>query len=131
MGRRLHDYNQGLGKHSECSMMESEFLAMAEQTLDAIEAAFERAAEAGDLDIESKRTGNVLELEFVDIGSKNNNNNQTPKQKKWVAARSGGFHYKRDGIRWINTRDGTELFAALSDMASMQAGAPIHLSGDS
>jgi len=112
-------------------MMESEFLAMAEQTLDAIEAAFERAAEAGDLDIESKRTGNVLELEFVDNGSKIIINSQAPMQEMWVAARSGGFHYKRDGIRWINTRDGTELFAALSDMASMQAGAPIHLSGDS
>jgi len=45
----------------------------------------------------------------------------------WVAARSGGFHYKRVGDEWLNTRDGSELFAALSSMASEQAGAPVVL----
>jgi len=35
-----------------------------------------------------------------------------------VAAKSGGFHYKQDGGQWRNTRDGSELFAALSDMVS-------------
>lgn len=111
-------------------MTESEFLAAAEETLDAIEAAFERAAEAGDLDIESKRTDNVLEIEFIDQGSKIIVNSQAPMREMWVAARSGGFHYKRDGARWINTRDGTELFAALAEMASGQAGVRISLSAD-
>lgn len=111
-------------------MTESEFLAAAEETLDAIEAAFERAAEAGDLDIESKRTDNVLEIEFIDQGSKIIVNSQAPMREMWVAARSGGFHYKRDGARWINTRDGTELFAALAEMASSQAGTRISLSAD-
>lgn len=111
-------------------MTESEFLKAAEETLDAIEAAFERATETGDLDIESKRSGNVLEIEFIDQGSKIIVNSQAPMQEMWVAARSGGFHYKRDGARWINTRDGTELFAALSEMASGQAGVRISLSAD-
>jgi CyaY protein len=29
--------------------------------------------------------------------------------------------------QWINARDGSELFAALSNMASLQAGAPVVL----
>lgn len=111
-------------------MTESEFMEVAEETLDAIEAAFEKAAEACDLDIECKRTGNVLEIEFIDQGSKIIVNSQASMQEMWVAARSGGFHYKRDCERWINTRDGTELFAALSEMASGQADARIRLSAD-
>jgi len=111
-------------------MTESEFLEVAEETLAALEAAFERAAEAGDLDIEFKRMGNVLEIEFVDQGSKIIVNSQAPMQEMWVAARSGGFHYKWDGARWINTRNGTELFAALSEMASSQAGVRISLGLD-
>jgi CyaY protein len=48
----------------------------------------------------------------------------------WVAAKSGGFHYKRDGVQWRNTRDGSELFVALSQMVSAQAGIPLTLSAD-
>lgn len=103
-------------------MTESEFIALAEQTLGAIEAAFERAAEESDADIESSRSGNVLEIEFVDNGSKIIVNSQTPMQEIWVAARSGGFHFRREGERWINTRDGSDLFDTLSATASAQAG---------
>jgi CyaY protein len=42
-----------------------------------------------------------------------------------VAARSGGFHYKRVDGQWRNTRDGSELFAALSQVASEQGGAQV------
>lgn len=107
-------------------MTESEFMMLAEQTLGALEAAFERVAQNSDLDIETKRTGNVLEIEFVDKGSKIIINSQSPMQEIWVAARMGGFHYKREGTRWINTRDGSELFSALADMAGMQAGVPVN-----
>lgn len=103
-------------------MTESEFLALAEETLDLIEAAVERAADAADADIECSRSGNVLEMEFVDDGSKIIVNSQTPMKEIWVAARAGGFHFRREGGQWINTRDGSELFAALSDLASGQAG---------
>ncbi len=43
-------------------------------------------------------------------------------QEMWVAARSGGFHYKYDGQKWLNTRDGSELFATLSGIAQEQGG---------
>lgn len=106
----------------ECSMTESEFMAIAEEAIDQIEASLEHAADANDLDIECSRTGNVLEVEFVDNGSKIIINSQTPMQELWVAAKSGGFHYRRDGLCWLNTRDGSELFAALSGMVSAQSG---------
>lgn len=103
-------------------MTESEFLGLAETTLDAIEAVLEQAASASALDIECSRTGNVLEIEFVDNGSKIIINSQAPMQEIWVAAKSGGFHFRREGQQWINTRDGSELFAALSGMVSGQSG---------
>ena len=108
-------------------MSESEFLALAEATLTDIEAALDRLNDADVLDVECSRSGNVLEIEFIDNGTKIIVNSQAPMREMWVAARSGGFHYKRIGDEWVNTRDGSELFAALSGMASEQAGAAVVL----
>ena len=108
-------------------MSESEFLALAEATLTQIEAALDRLNDEDVLDVECSRSGNVLEIEFIDNGTKIIVNSQAPMREMWVAARSGGFHYKRVGDAWVNTRDGSELFAALSTMASEQAGAAVVL----
>lgn len=108
-------------------MTESEFLGLAEQTLGAIESALERASNDSDLDVECSRSGNVLEIEFVDNGSKIIVNSQAPMQEMWVAARSGGFHYRQEDGRWINTRDKSELFASLSKMVSEQGGVDLML----
>jgi CyaY protein len=43
----------------------------------------------------------------------------------WVAARAGGYHYKRVGDEWRNTRDDTEFYASLSKLASEQGGASV------
>ena len=108
-------------------MTESEFLDLADHTLNTIEAAFERAAQEQDVDVESSRSGNVLEIEFIDNGSKIIVNSQAAMQEMWVAARSGGFHFRREGERWINTRDGSELFEVLSAAASAQAGTSLSI----
>jgi CyaY protein len=101
---------------------ESDFLAAADRTL----AAIESAVEACDADIETTRSGNVLTLELPD-GSKIVVNTQTPTRQIWVAARSGGFHYERSGERWLDTRDGSELFASLSRLISTQGGVAVML----
>jgi CyaY protein len=99
-----------------------DFIAAAERTLDAIEAAVEECA----VDIEATRADNVLTLEMAD-GSKIIVNSQAPSRQIWVAARSGGFHYEwREGL-WRDTRDGTELFASLSRLVSAQSGGPVVL----
>ena len=108
-------------------MSETEFLDLAESTLTAIEAALDRFNDEDVIDVECKRSGNVLEIEFIDNGSKIIVNSQAAMQELWVAAKSGGFHYKRIGAQWINTRDGSELFAALSLLASAQGGAEVTL----
>ncbi|BEV13404.1 iron donor protein CyaY [Herbaspirillum sp. DW155] len=106
-------------------MTESEFLDLADATLNAIETALEDACDASELDVECSRSGNVLEIECVDNGSKIIINSQAPMQEMWLAARSGGFHYKYDGSQWLNTRDGSELYATLSEVVSSQAGVPV------
>ena len=108
-------------------MTESEFLAVAETVLNDIESRIEQAAEASDVDVECSRSGNVLEIEFIDQNSKIIVNTQAPMQEIWVAARSGGFHYRMKDQQWLDTRDGSELFAALSSLASAQAGQALTL----
>lgn len=104
-------------------MNESEF----ERIADAAIAALERAFESGvpDADVQAKGTG-MLEVEFED-GSKMVINRHSAAREIWVAARSGGFHFRYDGTGWRDTRDGTELFAAVSRLASQQAGVPVLL----
>lgn len=104
------------------TMSESEFSELAEATLDAIEAALV----ATGTDVEASRSGNVLTLE-LDNGSKVVVNSQAPMQQIWVAARSGGFHYAQREGAWIDTREGGELFAALSRILSAQGGVPVLL----
>jgi CyaY protein len=109
-------------------MSETEFLDLAESTLDAIESALDRLNDEDVIDVECKRSGNVLEIEFIDNGSKIIVNSQAPLQEMWVAARAGGYHYKRVGDEWRNTRDETELYASLSKLASEQGGASVTIS---
>jgi len=108
-------------------MTDTEFLDLAETTLDAIESALDRFNNDDVLDVECKRSGNVLEIEFIGNGSKIIVNSQAPLQEMWVAARAGGFHYKRVGDEWRNTRDDTELFTSLSRLVSEQGGAQVAL----
>jgi CyaY protein len=108
-------------------MSEKEFLDLAETTLTAIEAAMDRLNDEDVIDVECKRSGNVLEIEFIDNGSKIIINSQAPMKEMWVAAKSGGFHYKHLDGAWRNTRDGSELYAALSALASAQGGAAVTL----
>ena len=108
-------------------MSETEFLDLAESTLNTIEASMDRLNDEDVIDVECKRSGNVLEIEFIDNGTKIIVNSQAPMQELWVAAKAGGYHYKRVEGQWINTRDGSELFAALSGLASAQGGARIEL----
>lgn len=101
-------------------MTETEFLTLADTCLAKVEQMFEQAFENDELDVECSRSGNVLSVEFVNNGSKLIVNSQAAMQEMWLAARCGGFHYKYDGSHWRNTRDGSELFAALSAIAHEQ-----------
>ena len=49
-------------------------------------------------------------------------NLQKPLQEVWMAARSGGYHYRFDGTAWQDTKGAGEFFACLSRDATRQAG---------
>ena len=104
-------------------MTESEFETLAGAALAALESAFE--ASLPDADVQTKGEG-VLEIEFED-GSKMVINRHGAAREIWVAAKSGGFHFRYDGALWRDTRGGTELFAAVSKLASQQGGMPVVL----
>jgi CyaY protein len=106
-------------------MEEREFETRAAQALAALEQALE-AAEV-DADFELKE-GGILEIEFQD-GSKIIVNRHGAAREIWVAARSGGFHFRWDGTAWRDTRDGAELFAGLSKLVSQQSGRGVRLLG--
>lgn len=86
-----------------------------------IEAAADLWLQDDVVDIDTHRTGGLLELSFPN-GSKIIINTQPPLQEVWMAARGGGFHYRWSDGRWRDTRDGSEFIAALSSHASLQAG---------
>jgi CyaY protein len=99
---------------------EAEFNRAASATL----AHIEHALEAADLDFETPADG-ILEVEFED-GSKIIINRHGVAREIWVAARSGGFHFKpRDGD-WIDTKDGTPLYTKLIALVAAQGGGSIH-----
>ena len=104
-------------------MTESEFESLAGAALAALESAFESALP--DADVQAKGPG-LVEIEFDD-GSKMVINRHGAAREIWVAAKSGGFHFRHDGTAWRDTRDNTELFAAVSKLASLQAGAAVVL----
>ena len=68
----------------------------------------------------------MLEIEFGD-GSKIIVGCQGAAREIWVAAKSGGYHFRSEGGRWINNRDGTELFSVLSACVRQQAGESVNL----
>lgn len=107
-------------------MDESEF----NQRVDDILVQIEDAIEEAGANIDYETAGGILTLSFED-DSKIIINRQTPVRQIWVAARQGGFHfvYNDDADQWQLEGGEQELFTALSQYCSEQAGEPIEISG--
>jgi CyaY protein len=102
------------------SLSDADYHAKAQALLARVEAQIDAWLEDDVVDIDSHRTGGLLELSMPG-GSKIVLNTQPPLQEIWLAARSGGFHFKFDGTQWVD-REGQEFLARLSHCASEQAG---------
>ena len=96
-------------------MTESEFNQLADAALTRIETSIDDHGG----DVECNRSGNVLEIEF-DNGQKVIINRHDVNQEIWVAAKSGGFHYVWQDGAWRSRRDGSELFAKLTELFAEQ-----------
>ena len=102
-------------------MTDLEFLDRAELLLRALEQQCDRLNDDTDADIDNQRVGGMITLTFSNR-SQIIVNLQKPLQEVWMAARSGGFHYKFDGQRWMDTKGQGEFWESLSRYASEQSG---------
>jgi CyaY protein len=98
-------------------MSESEFLELTDRVLGAIGTALDDA----DADVDWALADGVLTIE-ADDGSKLIVNRQAANREVWIAARSGGYHYRVQNGAWRDTRSGDEMGAALSRLLETQAG---------
>jgi CyaY protein len=105
-------------------MTDPEFMDRAEKLLARIEACCDRINDESDADVDNQRVGGMVTLTFRG-GSQIVVNLQKPLHEVGMAARAGGFHYKFDGGRWMDTKGHGEFFANLSKCASEQSGQPL------
>jgi CyaY protein len=105
---------------------DKQFYQLGSNLLQSIEVALEAADDEFDLDLDVERQGgNVINIRFRDK-SVIVVNTQPPLHEIWVAAKSGGYHYRWAGTTtqplWLDTKTGKELLSDLSQFASAQAG---------
>ena len=98
------------------TMTEIEFNQAAGATL----ARIEQALEDAELDFETPSDG-IVEVEFDD-GSKIIINRHGVAREIWVAARSGGFHFKPQDGGWVDTKSGEPLYDKLAALIAAQGG---------
>jgi CyaY protein len=101
-------------------MDESAFIAAADATLDKIGLALDAALETSDSDLDWSLRDGVLTIE-CDDGSRIIVNRHVPNREIWVAAKSGGFHFKPQQGRWRDSRGKEELGVALARLLKAQA----------
>jgi CyaY protein len=107
-------------------LTDTEFIAAADATLATIGEALDAALADSDMDVDWSLNDGILEIECED-GSKLIVNRHVPNRELWVAARSGGFHFRaRDGV-WRDTRSGEELGTSLQGALASQAGLHVDL----
>jgi len=110
---------------------DKQFYQLGSNVLQSIEVALEAADDELDLDLDLERQGgNVINIRFRDK-SVIVVNTQPPLHEIWVAAKSGGYHYRWAGTMaqplWLDTKTGRELLNDLSEFASTQAGQPVKI----
>ena len=102
-------------------MTDLEFMDQAERLLAGVETSCDRLNDDTDADIDNQRVGGMITLTFENK-SQIIINLQKPLHEVWLAARSGGYHFKFDGQQWADTKGQGEFFARLSKDASVQTG---------
>jgi CyaY protein len=105
-------------------MTDLEFLDRAESLLRALEQQCDRLNDDTDADIDNQRVGGMITLTFSNR-SQIIVNLQKPLHEVWLAARSGGYHYRFDGQQWMDTKGQGEFWAQLSRDISAQSGLPL------
>jgi CyaY protein len=105
-------------------MTDSEFMDHAESLLQQLETACDRLNERSDIDIDNQRVGGMVTLTFPNR-SQLIVNLQKPLHEVWLAAQSGGYHYRFDGAAWQDTKGQGEFWQQFTSDAQRQFGAPL------
>jgi CyaY protein len=103
---------------------ESEFVALADRVLMSIGAALDVAADSSDADLDWSLNDGILTVD-CGAGGKIIVNRHVPNRELWVAAKSGGFHFRNDGGAWCDTRSGEALALVLTRLLRVQSGVEI------
>ena len=107
-------------------MDDKEFAMRCQAELVVIEAAVEAAAEDAEIDFEMQ--GGSLEIECSD-GTKVIVSPHAIAKEIWVAAKSGGFHFRYDAAKdqWVDTRTGEALRSRLVEILKQQGQVRLNL----
>src|SRR4051794_9228384 len=101
---------------------DSEFMRVTDRVLESIG----NALDESEGDVDWTLNDGVLTIECAD-GSKLIVNRHLANREVWVAARSGGFHFRPVAGAWLDTRSGETLAATVSRGLQEQAGLELEL----
>jgi CyaY protein len=105
------------------ALTEQEFERVADEALRALDGALT------DLDgLEASLQMGILTLEFTD-GTKYVVNSHRAARQIWMAAEHNAWHFdfRPESKRWVATKSGDELWAALAAVTSRKVGRPVEL----
>ena len=127
----MQDSNMNPNNLSVETIDDKQFHQLGSNLLHSIELALEAADDKLDLDLDIERQGsNVINIRFRDK-SVIVVNTQPPLHEIWVAAKSGGYHYRWAGTMlqplWLDTKTGKEFLSDLSEFATAQAGQSVRI----
>ena len=98
------------------------------QIVDELMFSIEETIDDSGADLDYENSAGMLTLTCETNGSQLILSRQSAVSEIWLAAKSGGFHFKLDGDQWHNTVSGELLTSMLSEACRAQAGETIEFS---
>ena len=102
------------------------------ELVDDVFLSIEDSIEDSDIDIDYENTNGMLILTFEENASQIILSRQSSASEIWIAAKSGGFHFKLDQYdkagAWRNTVTSEPMNQSLSNLCYQQSGARIEFS---
>ena len=102
------------------------------ELVDDVFLSIEDSIEDSDIDIDYENANGMLTLTFEENASQIILSRQSSASEIWIAAKSGGFHFKLDQYdkagAWRNTVTGETMSQSLSNLCYQQSGTKIEFS---
>lgn len=95
------------------------------QLVDELMYSIEETIDDSGADLDYENSAGMLTITCETNGSQIILSRQQAVNEIWLAAKSGGFHFKLEGDQWLNTVSGEPLNQMLSEACLAQAGETI------